>query len=69
MVATVPGNSLARQTVPLYRLLHPWLRRRVSDVEKIVNEMDEPRPHPGVEVNLLGREAEVPHPGPRGGGR
>ena len=31
--------------------------------------MDEPRPDLSAEVHLLGREAEVPHARPRGGGR
>ena len=68
MVAAVPGHSLARQTLPLHRLLHSWFRRGVQDAPEILDEVDEPRPHPGVEVHLLGGEAEVPHPGPRGGG-
>ena len=65
----VPRDPLARQNIPLHRPLHPGLRRGVPHAAAVAAAVDEPGADPGAQVHLLRRQAEVPHPGSRGGGR
>ena len=69
MVATVSGYSLAGQTVPLHRLLHRRIRRRITNASTFPDALDEPGDDSRSPVHLVGGQAEVPHPRPRGGGR
>ena len=59
MVATVPGYTLARQELPLHRLLHSWLWWRIKNAEEIFDEVDEPGAHSCPQIHFFSCQTKI----------